>query len=74
MSATPIRITEERFGRVDRVYIECLKDHAIGIATQRRMQSALPCRAVRTMNASHSPFFSDAPGLSQLLISSALRG
>jgi pimeloyl-ACP methyl ester carboxylesterase len=74
MGVTPIRTTNERFGRVDRVYIECLRDHAIGIATQRRMQSALPCRAVRTMDTRHSPFFSDAQGLAQVLIASALPG
>lgn len=74
MAAAPMRTTNERFGRVDRVYIECLRDRAIGIATQRSMQSALPCRAVHTMDTSHSPFFSDPGGLAKALTSLPLRG
>ncbi len=74
MGTAPIQTTDERFGRVDRVYIECLRDRAIGIATQRSMQTALPCRAVHTMDTSHSPFFSDPAGLANALTSLPLRG
>lgn len=74
MGTTAIRTTNERFGRVDRVYIECLRDRAIGIATQRSMQSALPCRTVHMMDTSHSPFFSDPGGLPRALTSLPLRG
>lgn len=56
--ATPIGVTDENFGRVPRTYIECLRDHAIGISTQREMRSKLPCEEVITMDTSHSPFFS----------------
>lgn len=71
MAIATIHTTNERFGRVDRVYIECLRDRTISIAAQRRMQAAVPCRAVHTLDTGHSPFFSDPGGLAQALISSA---
>jgi pimeloyl-ACP methyl ester carboxylesterase len=56
--ATPVRITAEYFGRVPRVYIECLHDRAIPPAIQKRMYTATPCQTILTMQTSHSPFFS----------------
>jgi pimeloyl-ACP methyl ester carboxylesterase len=56
--ATPLQITDANYGSVPRVYIECLRDKAIPIALQRRMQSALPCRQVLAIDTDHSPFFS----------------
>jgi hypothetical protein len=59
--ATPVRITAERFGRVPRVYIECLRDRVISPSIQKKMYMALPCQQIISMETSHSPFFS-APG------------
>jgi len=56
--ATPIHVTPDWFGRVERVYIECLQDRAIGPAMQKRMHDASPCQRVITMDTDHSPFFS----------------
>jgi len=56
--ATPLQVTGGNFGRVTRVYIECLRDRAITPAAQKRMYTALPCRKVITMDTDHSPFFS----------------
>ena len=56
--ATPVRITAEHFGRVPRVYIECLRDRAIPPASQKRMYMATPCQTILSMETSHSPFFS----------------
>jgi pimeloyl-ACP methyl ester carboxylesterase len=55
---TPVSITAERFGRVPRVYIECLLDRAISPAMQKRMYTATPCQTILSMQTSHSPFFS----------------
>jgi pimeloyl-ACP methyl ester carboxylesterase len=55
---TPIRVSEAKFGRVPRVYIECLRDRAVSLSEQRRMVIAMPCRQVISMDADHSPFFS----------------
>lgn len=56
--AAPVKTTEERFGRVHRVYISCLRDKAISPARQERMYKALPCEKVILIDTSHSPFFS----------------
>jgi pimeloyl-ACP methyl ester carboxylesterase len=60
--STPIHVSEQRFGRIPRDYIECLQDNAITIECQRRMQTEYPCNNVFTLNTSHSPFISN-PGL-----------
>lgn len=56
--ATPIRVTEANFGRVPRVYIECLRDNAIPPRLQKQMYTTLPCQQVIAMDTDHSPFFS----------------
>lgn len=58
MGVARMVLTPERFGRVPRSYIECLRDQAIWIDAQRAMQAALPCDRNLTLDASHSPFFS----------------
>jgi pimeloyl-ACP methyl ester carboxylesterase len=67
MGAARMVVSEERFGRVERVYVECLQDRAISIATQRAMQAKLPCRKVFTLDSSHSPFLSKAEQLADIL-------
>lgn len=57
-SATPIHITENNFGRIPRIYIECLRDRVIPPLLQKRMYTALPCEKVLSMDTDHSPFFS----------------
>lgn len=66
---TPLSLTPDRFGRIPRVYIECLQDRAIGLATQRRMIEALPCQRVLSMDSDHSPFFSAPDELVRHLLS-----
>ena len=63
----PVSISDENFGSVPRCYIECLDDHAIGIALQRDMISASPCGQVLQINTSHSPFLSKPKELAELL-------
>ena len=65
---TPVKLTEERFGRVRRTYIECLKDNAIPISVQRKMCATLPCERVIRMNTSHSPFISSPQELASHLL------
>ena len=57
----PVRTTNENFGSVRRVYIECLQDHALVPEFQKQMYTELPCEQVISMDTSHSPFMS-APG------------
>ena len=68
-SDTPMQTTDANFGRVPRVYIECLRDNAIPIDAQRSMYAAFPCKKVLTMDTSHSPFFSAPEELAKHLLS-----
>jgi pimeloyl-ACP methyl ester carboxylesterase len=52
-----VALSQDRFGNVPKVYIECLEDQAISIGDQRRMHAKIQCE-VLTLSASHSPFFS----------------
>ncbi|CAF1073960.1 unnamed protein product [Adineta steineri] len=56
--STPLQLTDDRYGRVPRAYIECTQDNAISLTLQRLMRDKLPCKYVVTINADHSPFFS----------------
>ena len=67
----PVQLTEGRFGRVKRVYIECLQDGIIPPAFQKKMYTAVPCERVISMNTSHSPFFSQPESLARHLHSLA---
>lgn len=66
---TPISITEGKFGRIPRVYIETLRDRAISPALQKHMYTALKCQEVMSMATSHSPFFSAPEELVAHLVS-----
>ena len=68
---TPVRLTNENYGRVPRVYITCLNDHAIAPAFQKQMYTAMRCQRVITMNTSHSPFLSAPEELVKNLVSLA---
>jgi pimeloyl-ACP methyl ester carboxylesterase len=62
-----IKISEEKFGSVNRIYIETILDNAIPIDFQSRMNTETPCNKVITMVADHSPFFSKTTELAQHL-------
>ena len=64
---TPLTVTQERFGTIPRVYIECTDDHAISIELQRDMIEASPCTKVISMKSSHSPFLSKPRELARIL-------
>jgi pimeloyl-ACP methyl ester carboxylesterase len=67
--ATPVTTTPENFGRVPRVYIECLQDKVIGPAAQKRMYTALPCQQVMTLKTSHNPYLSVPEAVADQLLS-----
>jgi len=69
--ATPLVLTDARYGSVPRHYIECLCDRTIPIADQRHMQSLQPCATVTTLEADHSPFLSTPAALAAALITIA---
>src|SRR6185369_9218950 len=63
----PLKLSAEKFGKVPRVYIECLRDRAMPIGLQRRMQANWPCQRVLEIDTDHSPFFSRPDELTALL-------
>jgi pimeloyl-ACP methyl ester carboxylesterase len=68
---TPAELSAERFGRVPRVYIETVDDRALPLELQRRMQAALPCRDVVSLESGHSPFLSMPGTLAERLAEAA---
>jgi pimeloyl-ACP methyl ester carboxylesterase len=63
----PLQVTQERWGRIPRFYIECLRDQAITIGQQRHMHHTVGVREVFTLDTSHSPFFSAPETLAEEL-------
>jgi pimeloyl-ACP methyl ester carboxylesterase len=57
-SNAAMTLSAANYGRVPRIYIECLRDGAITPAMQKAMYTAMPCERVITMDTDHSPFFS----------------
>ena len=67
---TPLRLSERRYGRVRKVYIECAQDRAVTPTLQRLMLRDTPCDRVFSMDTGHSPFFSQPGRLVDLLVAS----
>ena len=65
----PMLTTEENFGRVPKVYIECLQDGAIPLSYQREMQTKVHCERVMSLDTGHSPFLSAPDDLVRRLVS-----
>jgi pimeloyl-ACP methyl ester carboxylesterase len=72
--ASPVSTTEKSFGRIPRVYIECLRDRTVSPSVQKKMYTALPCRTVISMNTSHCPMLSAPEELVAHLTSLDLSG
>jgi len=66
--STPVALSEARFGRVARAYIECAEDRAVPLDRQRAFQQRLPCDPVITLPTDHSPFYSAPEALAAALI------
>jgi pimeloyl-ACP methyl ester carboxylesterase len=64
----PLQLSAERYGKVKRAYIECLRDQVLTIDVQRKMQAALPCDFIGEIDTDHSPFYSQPKALAALLL------
>lgn len=65
---TPLELTQENFGSVSKVYIECTEDRAVTPFIQRKMYTETPCDKVYSLPTSHSPFFSKPKELVEILL------
>lgn len=63
---TPIEVSVEKFGKISKVYIECLQDRSLPLALQREMQRLTPCDVI-SIEADHSPFYSQPEKLADYL-------
>lgn len=64
---TPVRVTAERFGRVDKIYVSTQVDQVISPAFQAQMISRTPVRKVVTLKTGHLPFLTDVEGMTQAI-------
>jgi pimeloyl-ACP methyl ester carboxylesterase len=64
---TPVRLTDDKFGRIPKAFIECARDSAIPPALQQAMQEASPVDIRYRLESGHSPFFSAPMGLMDAL-------
>jgi pimeloyl-ACP methyl ester carboxylesterase len=64
-----MKLTDENFGRVRKVYVECLQDKAVTPGQQKVMYTLTPCDKVISMHTSHSPFLSSPQELTDHLVS-----
>jgi pimeloyl-ACP methyl ester carboxylesterase len=55
---TPACLSDAKFGRVPRAYVECLRDRILPLSLQRAMHEASPCGTVLAIDTDHSPFYS----------------
>lgn len=64
---TPVTLTEARYGRIPRFYIQCHQDQAVTPGLQRAMLEVAPCR-ILPLSTSHSPFYSAPEALAAHLL------
>jgi pimeloyl-ACP methyl ester carboxylesterase len=64
----PLHLTEENYGTVPRIYIECTEDRAVTPFIQRKMYTEMPCEKIYSLPTSHSPFFSKPNELVEILL------
>ncbi|HSV55410.1 MAG TPA: alpha/beta fold hydrolase [Burkholderiaceae bacterium] len=53
---TPLLLSDERYGRIRRIYIETSLDKGVTPGLQKRMYTATPCQRIISMDTGHSPF------------------
>jgi len=63
--ATPVHLTADRFGTVDKVYIHTAKDQVVSPSLQAIMVAATPVSKEITIDTGHTPFLTDPHGLAR---------
>jgi len=69
--ATPVKLTDARFGSVQKVYIYTRNDHAISYPKQQDMAKIGQVKVVHTLTSSHTPFISMPQEVAAILIKEA---
>lgn len=63
--ATPVHLTADHFGTVDKVYIHTAQDQVVSPSLQAIMVAATPVRKEMTIDTGHTPFLTDPHGLAR---------
>jgi pimeloyl-ACP methyl ester carboxylesterase len=63
--ATPVHVTADRFGAVDKVYIHTAKDQVVSPSLQAIMVAATPVSKEITIDTGHTPFLRDPQDLAR---------
>lgn len=66
--ATAVRVSDARFGQVDKVYVRSALDQVISPAFQDTMIAATPVRSIATLQTGHLPFLTDPDGLTAAIV------
>ncbi|WP_454761775.1 alpha/beta fold hydrolase [Caulobacter segnis] len=69
--ATPVSVTDDRFGQVDKVYVRTALDQVISPAFQDKMLADTPVRSTVTLQTGHLPFLTDPDGLAKAITDAA---
>jgi pimeloyl-ACP methyl ester carboxylesterase len=69
LAGTAIHVTSKNYGRIPRIYIQCLRDKAIPPPVQKQMYTDTPCERIITMDTSHMPLISAPEELAKNLLS-----
>ncbi|WP_431103025.1 alpha/beta fold hydrolase [Roseateles noduli] len=69
--ATPVHVTPERFGKVDKVYIKTAKDVVVSPYLQTEMIKATPVRLTLSVDTGHTPFLTAPKELAKAIEASA---
>jgi pimeloyl-ACP methyl ester carboxylesterase len=67
-AATPVVLTAQRFGSVDKLYIHTLRDNAVSYRLQQKMVERTPVRKTLLLATGHSPFLEAPQALADTLL------
>lgn len=68
---TPVKLSAEHFGVIEKVYIYTTKDHAVSYPAQQAMVKNMEVKTEYTLESSHTPFFSMPDQLAAILLKEA---
>ena len=69
--ATPVKLTADHFGKVDKVYIHTAHDIVVSPKLQAAMVAATPVRKEITLQTGHAPFARDPKALAKAIEAAA---
>jgi len=65
--ATPVTLTDEKFGKINKVFVHSLNDHTIGYMLQQKMVKDAGIQRLYSLPSSHTPFIMFPHVLAQII-------